>query len=210
MICVSLAEPTVSACLRALKGLKLAEIRLDRMRVGVKGVQRIFSSPVRLIATCRPGLMPEAKRRRLLLTAIGAGAAFVDVEFESAVETLRAVIRQARAANCRVIVSYHDFDRTPSRPCLDEVVARAFAAGADIVKIACMARGPRDNARLLGLLDSPRPLIVVGMGPRGRITRIAAPLLGGVLTYATGDGGLETAPGQMTAASLERLIEVLR
>ncbi len=210
MICVSLAEPTASACLRALEGLKLAEIRLDRMRVGVRGVQRIFSSPVRLIATCRPGRMPESKRRRLLLTAIDAGAAFVDIELDSAVATHQAIIPRAREANCRVVVSYHNFELTPSRPRLEEVVTRAFATGADIVKIACLARGPRENARLLGLLDSPRPLIVVGMGPRGRITRIAAPLLGSVLTYATGDGGLETAPGQMTASSLERLIEALR
>lgn len=210
MICVSLAEPTVSACLRALEGLKLAEIRLDRMRLGVRGVQRIFSSPVRLIATCRPGRMPEAKRRRLLLAAIGAGAAFVDVELESAVETRRMIIRQAGEANCRVIVSYHDFERTPSRSRLEEIVARGFAAGADIVKIACLVRGPRDNARLLGLLDSPRPLVVVGMGPRGRITRIAAPLLGSVLAYAADEEGRETAPGQMTAAVLERLIGELR
>lgn len=206
MICVSLAEPTVAACLRALEGRELAEIRLDRMRVGVKGVRTIFARPARLIATCRPGRRPEEERRRLLLAAIGAGAAFVDVELESPAATRRMIVRRARDTGCRVIVSHHDFKRTPSRASLDKTVARAFAAGADIAKIACMVRAPRDNARLLGLLDGERPLIVVGMGPGGRITRVAAPFLGSVLTYAAEGARKAAAPGQMTDVFLERVI----
>jgi 3-dehydroquinate dehydratase-1 len=210
MICVSLAEPTVAACLRALEGRSLAEVRLERMRVGVKGVRTIFSRPARLIATCRPGRRPEEERLRLLLAAVDAGAAFVDIELGSPAATRRAIVRRARGSACRVIVSHHDFERTPPRASLERTIDRAFAAGADIVKIACLVRAPRDNARLLGLLDGERPLIVVGMGPAGRITRVAAPFLGGVLTYAADDARKTTAPGQMTDAVLERLIGELK
>jgi 3-dehydroquinate dehydratase-1 len=44
------------------------------------------------------------------------------------------------------------------------------------------------------------------MGKKGRLTRIAAPLLGSLFSYATLSEGQETAEGQMTAASLERLL----
>jgi 3-dehydroquinate dehydratase-1 len=64
----------------------------------------------------------------------------------------------------------------------------------------------RDNARLLGLLDLGVPLVVVGMGRLGRLTRIAAPLLGSLFTYASLGAGRETADGQLDAASLERIL----
>jgi 3-dehydroquinate dehydratase-1 len=205
-ICVSLAEPTAAACLRALEGVELAEVRLDKMRIGFAGVRKIFSGHRRLIATCRPGGMTEIKRRRLLLTAVEAGAAFVDIEIEADARFRERLIRAAQARNCRVIISYHNFQKTPARDELEAAVERAFESGADIVKVACRVRERGDNARLLGLLDLGPPLIVVGMGKRGRLTRLVAPFLGSLLTYATLRKGKETADGQMDAASLERML----
>ena len=206
MICVSLAEPTAAACLRALEGIELAEIRLDKMRIGPAGVRKIFSGHPRLIATCRPGGMPEGKRRRLLLTAVEAGAAFVDIEIEADAGFRERLIDAAHSRNRRVIISYHDFRRTPARAELEAVVNRAFAIGADIAKIACRVRGRRDTARLLGLLDLGPPLIVVGMGRRGRLTRIVAPFLGSLFTYAALRERKRTADGQLEAAALERIL----
>jgi 3-dehydroquinate dehydratase type I len=206
MICVSLAEPTVTACLRALEGVGLAEIRLDKMRIGPAGVRKIFSRHRPLVATCRPGGMPENRRQRLLLAAAEAGAAFVDIELETEAAFREQLTRTAHARNGRVIISHHDFRKTPPRIELEAAARRAVASGADIVKIACRVRERRDNARLLGLLDLGMPLIIVGMGKRGRLTRIAAPLLGSLFTYATLGKGKETAEGQMDAASLERLL----
>jgi 3-dehydroquinate dehydratase-1 len=210
MICVSVAEPTVAACLRRLRGLDFAEIRLDRMRVGAAGVKKIFSKNERLIACCRPGGRSKKKRLGLLLTAVEAGAAYVDLELEAGARFKERIVRTARSRNCRVIVSYHNFEKTPPRPELEETISRALAAGADIVKIACLVRSRRDSARLLGLLDSKTPLIVVGMGEKGRLTRLLAPLLGGVFTYASLGAGKETAEGQSDAISLRQVLAELK
>ncbi len=210
MICVSLAEPNVAACLGALEGVGLAEIRLDKMRIGPAGVRKIFSGYPQLVATCRPGVMPERKRRSLLLAAVEAGAAFVDIEIAADPEFRERLARAARARRCRVIISYHNFRRTPSRADLEAVVGRALAAGADIIKIACRVRERRDNARLLGLLDLGPPLIVVGMGKLGRLTRIVAPFLGSLFSYAARTERRETAAGQLDAASLERIMLELK
>jgi len=150
--------------------------------------------------------MLEARRRRLLLAAVEAGAAFADIEIEADPRFRDRLVRAAHSRNCRVIVSYHDYRRTPPRPELEAVVSRAFQAGADIAKIACRVRETLDNARLLGLLDLGLPLVVVGMGRRGRLTRIAAPFLGSLFTYASAGKGEGTADGQMDAASLERIL----
>jgi len=61
-----------------------------------------------------------------------------------------------------------------------------------------------EAARLLGLLDDERELIIVGMGDEGKIVRIAAPLLGSRIAYVSQGKGKETASGQMAAEELER------
>lgn len=206
MICVSLAEPSVAACLAALKGLDFAEIRMDMMKLMLEEIPRLFSGNRVLIATCRPGGRSDEERKRLLMRAIASGATFVDVEIESETAYREEIVAEARSCGCRVIVSHHDYERTPERPALEACVSACFEAGADIAKIACMVRSDRENARLLALLDTDREIVVVGMGKRGRVTRILAPLLGSPFTYASLSQGKETADGQIDRETLQELL----
>ncbi len=210
MICVSLSCPTAADCLRDLQDLEFAEIRLDAMQVSPDEVREIFSSHRKLIATCRPGSLEDGGRLELLSTAIEAGAAYLDVELESSPDFRKALVEQARSRSCQVIVSHHDFEATPGRSELMELRARCFEAGADLAKIACAVSTPADAARLLGLLDFEAPVIAVGMGPLGAITRVAAPLLGSPFTYGSLEPGRETASGQLDRATLERLLREIR
>jgi 3-dehydroquinate dehydratase type I len=196
MICISIAEPTPEQCLAALEGVSFAEIRLDGMSVDENGVRRIFSGRRGLIATCRPGGMPDETRKALLLAAIAAGASYVDIEVEAGEDYRRPIVASAKKADCRIIVSYHNFGKTPSRSELEAVVERCFAGGADVAKIACRVESDRDNSRLLGLLDDARSLAVMGLGRKGAITRVMASLLGAAFVYASRGEGTETAEGQ--------------
>ena len=210
MICVSLAEPGLAECLAALEGLDLAEIRLDRMDgLSLGDVGTLFSRHRSLIATCRPGGLSDDARKTLLLGAIAAGAAYVDVEVESKEGYRDEIIAKAKEHGCRVIVSFHDHEKTPDRQALSAIVEESFRKGADIVKIACAIQSERDNARLLGLLDDSRKIVVIGMGEKGRITRVVAPLLGSPFTFASLAGGRETAEGQIDKAGLESLMDTL-
>lgn len=209
MICVSLAEPSVAACLAALKGLDFAEIRMDMMKLMLEEIPRLFSGNRVLIATCRPGGRSDEERKRLLMRAIASGATFVDVEIESETAYREEIVAKARSCGCRVIVSHHDYERTPERPALEACVSACFEAGADIAKIACMVRSDRENARLLALLDTDREIVVVGMGERGRVTRILAPLLGSPFTYASLSQGKETADGQIDRETLQELLRTV-
>jgi 3-dehydroquinate dehydratase-1 len=210
MICVSLSEPDLHACLAALADIPFAEIRMDKMRLSESDVQKLFSSHTRLIATYRPGTAWDRERKKLLLTAIEAGAAYVDVEVEAEVSYREEIVAKARGFGCRLIVSYHDHQKTPAREELEECLSRCFSAGADIAKIACMTRSRNDNARLLGLLDNERQIVVVGMGTIGRITRVMAPMLGSPFTFASYAKGKETAEGQIDMTKLERLIRMIQ
>ena len=211
MICVSLAEAGLAECLAALEGLGLAEIRLDRM-VGLSlgDVAILFSRHEKLIATCRPGSFPDNARKARLLAAVAAGAAYVDIELESKDGYRKEIMAKAGEFGCEVIISFHDHENTPDRKTLSAIVQDSFRKGADIVKIACFVRSERDNARLLGLLDDSRKIVVIGMGEKGRITRVVAPLLGSPFTFASLTEGRQTAEGQIDKAALEGLMETLR
>jgi 3-dehydroquinate dehydratase type I len=206
-ICVSVAGRTAGELERALVGLPLAEVRLDLCEVSCDDIRRIFAGHPGLVATCRPGRFGAAERRERLLAAVEAGAAYVDLEVDCDPEERLEISGCARACGCKIIVSFHDFETTPSRDELEATISRCFAAGADVAKIACLARSPADAARLLGLLGHGWPVIAIGMGPLGKITRVAAPFLGSPFTFSSRNDGHETAPGQIQYETLAAILE---
>ena len=212
-VCVSIAEPDVDSCLKAISGQKFAEIRLDKMELDTEDVKKIFASrTTKLIATCRPDgtIRGEQERMKVLLMAIKSGASYVDIEVEASDQYKKEIVDAARVMKCKAIISYHNYKKTPSRTELDQILGWCFDSGADIAKIACTVCSSQENARLLGLLDNSRPIVVVGMGQSGRITRILAPLLGSQFTFASLEKGKETADGQMTKKELEEIINLIR
>jgi 3-dehydroquinate dehydratase type I len=81
------------------------------------------------------------------------------------------------------------------------------------VKIVTYARSAEDNLRLLRII--PRSLaggqriIAFCMGPHGRVSRILAPLLGSLITYASLRRGAESAPGQWTVEEMRKMTALL-
>ncbi|VVB57388.1 Shikimate dehydrogenase (NADP(+)) [uncultured archaeon] len=210
MICVSLIGPTVRDCLAQLKEVSLAEIRMDLISdLDEGGVKKIFSSPVKLIATCRPkdkeNKQQNARREQLLLLAISGGAAFVDIELESPAEMRRRVAEAAKKAGCKVIVSHHDFEKTPMRQELAGIKARCLEEGADVAKLACMARSEEDVQRMLDLCD-PRT-VAIAMGPMGVEARAKIVSLGSPFTFAAFDEKSAAAPGQVGRERMEKMMQ---
>ncbi len=129
-------------------------------------------------------------------------AALIDIELRSA-EKLADVISEARGAGARVVISIHDFRRTPPADRLQAWIRRAQQAGADICKIAAFVATAGDLCRLLALFArrQPLPLSVVGMGPLGKVSRLLFARLGSVLNYGYLDQ--PNASGQWEAHELK-------
>lgn len=214
MICVSLGELDFEQCLAALQGLELAEIRLDRMNLSTRQIEEIFSLPKRLIAAFRPGSESVEERKTAMLAAISAGAGWVDIGLEAADDYKKEIIQAARSRDCRVIVSFHDFEATPPAHELEDRIEECFDAGADIAKLACLVRSAAECARIISLYESfvhrKGRLIALGMGEKGRLTRVAAPLLGAPFTFAALSAGKETAPGQMDIEQMNKVLAILK
>ncbi|MDZ7641896.1 MAG: type I 3-dehydroquinate dehydratase [Desulfurivibrio sp.] len=244
-LCVSLAQPgldeLLSAAAQAAPLADVLEIRLDALaaEAATTAVQRLTTElATPLLFTNRPrwegGACDAAEERRLavLLAALEAGAAYVDIELRAGAQAHRqllAAARQCRATASdpaagrkvaataagpgQIIVSWHDFNTTPESAELAEIVRRQQASGATIGKLVTMAHSPRQVRRLLNLLelaeDLDFPLIAFCMGAAGQISRLATCHLGGYMTYAAAGGGQATAPGQLPAARLRQIEQLL-
>jgi 3-dehydroquinate dehydratase-1 len=106
-----------------------------------------------------------------------------------------------------VIISEHDFKRTPSIDELGSIVERSLQQGAHIVKIAAMATCRKDVTKLLRFTDDCSvPVVTISMGEIGAVSRVIAPLFGSLYTY--GYLTRPVAPGQFSVKELLKEINL--
>ncbi|MFN0084121.1 MAG: shikimate dehydrogenase [Blastocatellia bacterium] len=219
LICVPITETRsdlfLGAIAEAARVADVIELRLDyppaeelaRLREAL-GSRRVGEGR-RLLFTFRP--REQGGRRDLTLeeresfwrglpaNVVGRGD-FVDFEMDLAE-------RFAAAGSPvpweRVICSWHSFDETPA-----DLIARydrMARTPAAVVKIATQARSAGDCLRLFELIDHARglkPVIALGMGMPGLMTRLLALSRGAMLTFGALRHGAESAGGQPTVGEL--------
>ena len=104
-----------------------------------------------------------------------------------------------------LILSAHDFEHRPT-DLLQKVEAMANIPSCRVIKIAWQARSLRDNLEALEIISHQyKPTIALCMGEFGLPSRILAKKFGALLTFATVDATLTTAPGQPTLNDLKNL-----
>lgn len=149
-----------------------------------------------------------------LITAIHAGAAFVDLEIEAPPMMSKRLRRETRENGTVFVRSYHDFNGTDSVEALKALTEKCFAIGADIAKIVTMAvpctgdNQSSDVDRVLSLYDhfDPAKLIAFAMGDAGKTSRIQCLAKGSPFTYASLNEEDTTALGQMTTREMRSII----
>ncbi|MEZ5072299.1 MAG: type I 3-dehydroquinate dehydratase [Bacteroidales bacterium] len=208
MICVSISQSGDIGKALA-QGARLLELRLDLLKSDPTSLYSWIPKGIRTVATCRPGPFDEKKRLALLKEAMDLGATYVDVELESGAGELRELIGYARSRGTEVIVSHHDFDKTPSTEELEALVGQCYDKGGDVAKVATRVNTRDDLIRLFSLYRGPGRKVIVGMGALGRMVRVAAPYLGAEFTFASLGGGTQTAPGQLGMDELTKIYQII-
>jgi 3-dehydroquinate dehydratase type I len=224
MICISIVpgtnEEALSLLGRALPAADLVELRIDR--IDKPDLPLLLSAGKdRLLVTNRRRdeggffALDENRRMALLNEAVDLGAGIVDVEARTgpgAVNALAGAIRE-KGGKTRLIVSHHDMVGTPTKRTLEKRLKTCRLLGADIVKIVTRANAEEDNLRVLEIIPQAlrmgQDIAAFCMGEKGRLSRVAAPLLGSCISYASLEEGAEAAPGQLTADQMRSVLRIL-
>ena len=176
-----------------------AQARADIVELRIDGVADLDlpalladrAAPV--IVTCRPvwegGLFDgtEPDRLRMLRRARALGAEFIDVEFRA---DWRSVLHHSEPPNPRtseppndgIVLSFHDFTGVPAD--LETIAAGMEASGADVVKIAVTPSRLDECVRLARVGQSLSTGVVIGMGPKGVMSRVVPQRFHACWTYA--------------------------
>lgn len=139
-------------------------------------------------------------------------ADFVDIELSCGRETAAELTHAAHASGVKVIMSNHDFEKTPANEVMAERLTAMAEAGADIGKIAVMPKNGEDTARLLSVTAQMSeklacPIITMAMGWYGIISRLGGEAFGSCITFGAVDRA--SAPGQMNSGKLKTILELI-
>jgi 3-dehydroquinate dehydratase type I len=220
-LCIPVVETTVEKALIAIKQVNrwadLIELRVDYLkRVNLAPLLEDRQKP--LIVTNRRkeegGKYKGEERKRLgvLQEAIDLGADYIDVELATEKSFLQGLIRSKRGT--QVILSFHDFQRTPSLKELQRLCGQMIRLEADVIKIVPFAGSWEDNLSILSLIpyakERRQKIVAFCMGEKGKISRIFSPFLGAAWTYASLNRSRASASGQLTAEEMKEIWKMLK
>ena len=206
----------------------LAGVSLEKLIEAV----RLSSGSIRIIVTCRkkeeaapagdlPGLCmgvgdaPD-KKMSILKKAVELGVDYIDIELAEGPAVIAGLksYGERHGSRTKMIVSYHDVQRTPALAALKKIFHRCREFQPAVVKIVTFAGKPEDNLRVLSLIPYAhkyaQDIIALCMGDAGRMSRAIAPQLGNFLNFAALSPGLSSVPGQLTVREMRQIAKLVR
>ena len=212
--CVSIAESTptkvLSTLRKALQKSDYAEIRFDFLTPSdvPKAVQLTKKYHKRCVFTLRPktegGKFQGSEKERISILKLIAeyNPYFIDVEYSVASKN-KDLLNYIKKTKTKILVSWHDFAKTPSLSTLSEKHQKMKKIS-DHIKIVTTSKSIRDTATILSLYKKQSSgLIAFAMGDFGRISRILCLHLGSPYTYVS--LGKPVAPGQFSLDEIKSL-----
>lgn len=137
----------------------------------------------------------------------------LDIELFNSQEEIKKIIDNARLNNVKIIMSNHDFNKTPSKEEIIHRLTKMQEYGADITKIAVMPNTEEDVLTLISATlemkktEADRPFVTISMGSLGVITRLTGELFGSCMTFAALNN--TSAPGQINVRNAREILELL-
>ncbi|MFP7299689.1 type I 3-dehydroquinate dehydratase [Neobacillus niacini] len=137
----------------------------------------------------------------------------VDIELFNDETEIKNLISAAHDHEVYVIISNHDFDKTPDKEEIINRLRKAQDLGGDLPKIAVMPESPTDVLTLLDATNTMNeqyaitPIITMSMAGKGIISRLAGEIFGSALTF--GAAKRTSAPGQVPVTELRRILSLI-
>ncbi|HCT1805251.1 type I 3-dehydroquinate dehydratase [Acinetobacter baumannii] len=138
---------------------------------------------------------------------------WLDVEMFRDQKVVSEIVQKAHQKKVLVVMSNHDFQKTPSQDEIEKRLLKQDQMGADILKIAVMPKSKQDvftlmNATLKVSQQTTKPLLTMSMGQLGTISRVATANMSG--SYSFGMIGQASAPGQIDVTKLKQILQTVQ
>lgn len=137
----------------------------------------------------------------------------IDVELFTGDEIVKDIVEFAHQNDVKVIMSNHDFFKTPEKEEIIKRLCKMQDMGADLPKIAVMPNTSEDVVTLLAATEemstkyAKTPIITMSMGGLGLVSRLAGETFGSALTF--GAAKAASAPGQISVDKLANILDVM-
>lgn len=138
---------------------------------------------------------------------------WLDVEMFRDQKVVSEIVQKAHQKKVLIVMSNHDFQKTPSQDEIEKRLLKQDQMGADILKIAVMPKSKQDvftlmKATLKVSQQTTKPLLTMSMGQLGTISRVATANMGG--SYSFGMIGQASAPGQIDVTKLKQILQTVQ
>ena len=121
------------------------------------------------------------------------------------------LLRLAHEREMAVVISKHDFEKTPPEHEIICTLLEMERLGAELPKYAVMPQNVRDVLALLSATERASrefgPVVTMSMGALGKISRASGAYFGSCITFAAGKNA--SAPGQISAEDLKAVLQDL-
>lgn len=184
----------------------IGDITSDKAEDIIKSIKEITQIPIILTNRTNKegGFFEKSEGERIKILADNAHLVEItDIELNTDKELRQMVIDNAN----KTIISYHNFQKTPSQEYLQEIIDKSFQIG-DIPKIAVKPNEMEDTYTILQLLIQNKGIIAISMDKLGTYTRVIGPVLGAPVTYAAINN--ESAPGQLDIKTTSEMIKKIK
>lgn len=158
-------------------------------------------------------LAPEAYIALNIAIAESGLVDAIDLELFTGDALVSQAIARAHAKGVKVVMSNHDFYKTPAKEEIVKRLTKMQELGADVPKIALMPESKTDVLTVLAATlevsekIADRPIITMSMSKTGVISRLAGEVFGSAATF--GAVQKASAPGQISVTDLRTVLSII-
>lgn len=207
MICTPIKKKSKETILRNLEEAQeivdVIEIWFDEINfLDNEFIKKVFSLKT------KPFIYKSSSNLENIKKILSNKVEFIDLDVNCPIKIIKEV--KSLSAKTKIILSFHDFNKTPPTAMLKKIVKKMQSKKADIIKLATYAVTFSDSLKMLALLEELNrkniKAICLCMGKQGRLTRTAGHLFGNYLMYAPIRTSDKTADGQIEAGELKNIL----
>jgi|SRR6056297_141364 len=184
------------------KGYNL-ELRMDLIDIDFNSFSEIVEKYKNLIITFK-NITTFYQKSKYLSKVFEENIKYIDIDIKDYPGIQKELRKFEKISKTGIILSYHNYKRTPEKYYLDKIVKKALNYNPDIIKIATLVDETKDIFRLLGLMENKK-VFSFGMGQKGLPLRIIFKYLNYPVEYAAVEDKQKTAKYQLTLEKLKKI-----